>query len=168
MWGSGMINLIQQVKKVKTASHNKLALHQTHPNLFNQMVIWAVLCFAITAVVIIPHTSNQSPSVNPAIVAITRPLFGLAFFIAGACISYGISNGPQRYRWARLGLLIVVGFGLLTATSFWVALFLGKTTIYSFAIFWTVWSASAMVWASEPAFNPVAAAIKGGKDDEHI
>lgn len=156
-----------------TADNRKrgnLPLRETHPQLFKAMILKVMVLFAVGLAILVKPGWIIDSKLNDGDSVIPLAFWGLLFIAISIVFAYGITNGIKRYKWARRALIagsIVTG---IWAVGYFFALFSGQTDRVFATIFWFYACINFIIWAGEPAFNPISSALqnngKAGKPED--
>lgn len=146
-----------------------LPLRQSHPSLFKSLVVKAL--FIIIAGLML-STGQATYLIEEAVLyrngqspLVPFEFWGAAFILTGSVLLYGITNGLNRYKWARRGMIMAAALCGIFAVGYWFSYLQGLTGRVFAPMFWTYLTCQFIIWAGEPAFNPLSSALnEGGKD----
>lgn len=140
---------------------SNITLNKSHPSLFKALILKCIVLLLIGLALLINRPGYIVDTVLTAPRALVIPLevWGLVFMGLAVSMAYGISGGLIRYRWARRALI-----GGAFITGIWAIVYifalLGERTDRVFAvIFWIYINLNFIIWAGEPAFNPLSSAL---------
>lgn len=135
-------------------------LRKTHPSLFRSLVVKALFLLLLSVILI--GTGGEAlvePEVLQEADVLRMEFWGALFGIAGLMLTYGVTNGTKRYKWAKRGLLMASIVAGLFGVAYILTYLQGTVDTVLPALFWSFVSLTTAVWVPEPAFNPLASII---------
>ncbi len=148
-----------------------LPLRDSHPQLFKSLLVKGLFMLGCGGLMLtgyanylIEETVLRRGGQEP-LIPIT--FWGIVFLLVSGMLIYGITNGVGRYKWARRGMVGAASICGVFALGYWFA-FLGGYTDRALApLVWSMLTALFIIWAGEPAFNPLSSALNyNGKAGE--
>lgn len=158
-------------KKIELAHSS---LRNMHPTLFKSLALKSAML--TLGGIGLASQGDYSPRQENLTFALFLPIefWGVMFTLAGLLTAYGIIFSLNHYKYARYGLILGAAVTGIWAASYIVGFATGATSSYLGAIFYIYLSGTMMIWAGEPAFNPLSSALRqkdtnvkgNGKRDE--
>lgn len=135
------------------------SLRNMHPSLFKSLVLKSAM-LTLAGVIMIIQGEYSTRQEGLVISYIPIELWGLLFTASGLLTGVGIINNLKRYKYARYGLILGAGICGVWGVSYFAGLFTGPEPSPLGTLFFAYMSGTLMVWAGEPAFNPLASALR--------
>lgn len=143
----------------KLLSTEQLNVRITHPSLYKSLLIKAAMLMAGGLAFWVQREYTGAMGALDFSSFIPLRVWAAGLFLSGALVAFGITLGAKRYKYVRYGLYLAAAIAGIW-TAFYVAAFVtDEAPTLVPAIFWAYVSGTMAVWASEPTFNPLSAAI---------
>lgn len=144
----------------RTRSDNPdLPLRQSHPQLYKAMLLKTAMLIAVALAILIRPEFIIEENLRRPDPVIPLQFWAILYLGIAATLAYGVTNGLKRYKWARRALVAGAIITGIWAVGYMFAVFGGTSDKVFAAIFWVYACTNFIIWAGEPAFNPLSSAL---------